>query len=259
MLGTAANSHAALASYPELAPNVSGLLLKRLPVAILITVMFALIALRMRSVTRGGAIAGAVVSVIIFTFAGAGGFVGLAAVFVLTAVATRIGRARKQKLGTAENRGGRRASQVLANLAVAAAISIPAALLDNGSWLLAVMLAALVEAAADTVSSECGQAWSDHVYLVTSFERVPVGTDGGISFPGTLAGMVAASVVALLCYWSRLVPQHWAVMAATAGVLGTFVDSLLGAAFERRRWLNNNLVNLLSTAAAAVLAALFLL
>jgi uncharacterized membrane protein len=41
---------------------------------------------------------------------------------------------------------------------------------------------------------------------------------------------------------------------AAAGFLGTVIDSLLGATLERRRWLGNNGVNLLSTLAAAGLA-----
>jgi uncharacterized membrane protein len=43
-----------------------------------------------------------------------------------------------------------------------------------------------------------------------------------------------------------------------AGFLGTLLDSLLGALLERRGWLNNDLVNLLSTAAAGGIAWLFL-
>ena len=44
------------------------------------------------------------------------------------------------------------------------------------------------------------------------------------------------------------------VIQKDAGFFGTIVDSLLGAVFERRGWLNNDLVNLLSTAAAVAMA-----
>jgi uncharacterized membrane protein len=40
----------------------------------------------------------------------------------------------------------------------------------------------------------------------------------------------------------------------TGGVFGLFFDSLLGATLERRGWLNNDAVNFLSTASAAVFA-----
>jgi len=42
------------------------------------------------------------------------------------------------------------------------------------------------------------------------------------------------------------------------GVFGLFFDSLLGATFEKIGWLNNDAVNFLSTAAAAIVAILVL-
>jgi len=257
VLGTATHLNApGSVAFPS---SPAAILLQRVLPAILITFIFALLAYRIHAVTLGGAVAGSVVSVIIFTFTGPRGFAALAIVFLLTAAATRVGYARKQKLRTAERHRGRRAAQVLANVGVAAAFSVGAALVRHGYWLVVPMVAALCEAAADTVSSECGQAWSDRVYLITNFERVSVGTDGGISVPGTVAGICAAAVVAGLCYNMQLMPRHWAYIAGAAGMLGGFVDSLLGAWFERRRWLTNNLVNLLSTLAAAILSMLFLL
>lgn len=249
-------------NYAEM-PEIGAALLQRqhwirIGAALLVPAAFALFAIRLRAVSRSGALSGFLTAFAIFVSTGPAGFLALVTVFALTTVATRIGFSRKQSLGMAENRHGRRASQVLANLGVAAFASVVGAWQQH-ALLLACMVAALAEAAADTVSSECGQAWSDRVYLITNFRRVPVGTDGGISLAGTACGIIAAIIVAWMCHLVRLVPYHWAVMAGAAGILGSFVDSLLGAAFERRRWMSNDAVNLLSTAAAAGLAALFLI
>ncbi len=252
----AAATHLHATSFTQIQHEI--LLLHRLPQAALVTLLFALLAAKLRFVTLGGAIAGSLISLALFVFAGPGGFVALGMVFVLTVVATRIGYARKQSLGAAEHRRGRRASQVLANLSVAAALSALAVVLAR-PWLFVCMTAALAEAAADTVASECGKAWSNRVYLVTSFRRVAVGTDGGISGPGTLAGIVAAGIVVWVCYAAHLVPKHGAVLAGGAAVIATFVDSLLGATLERRNWLNNNGVNFLGTLAAAALTAALLM
>jgi uncharacterized membrane protein len=43
-------------------------------------------------------------------------------------------------------------------------------------------------------------------------------------------------------------------ICCAGGVFGLFFDSLLGATLERRDWLNNDAVNFLSTASAAVFA-----
>jgi uncharacterized protein (TIGR00297 family) len=230
----------------------------RLLPACLVTIIFALLALRLRSVTLGGALAGCVISLAIYMGSGAGGFVVLGTVFVLTATATRIGHQRKQRLGAAENPRGRRASQVLANLSVAAVLAV-INVAAASPWVLLSMIAALAEAAADTVSSECGQAWSDRVYLVTTFRRVASGMNGGISLPGTLAGVASGVMVIFVGYSLQLIPLRGAVLAGVAAVVGMLSDSLLGATVECRGWLGNNGVNFISTLAAAGLARLLLL
>ncbi|HYA95881.1 MAG TPA: DUF92 domain-containing protein, partial [Terriglobales bacterium] len=106
-------------------------------------------------------------------------------------------------------------------------------------------------------SSEVGQAFSESAYLITDFRPVPVGMDGGISAAGTLAGIAAGATVAAVCAATRMIAWRCWLPVAAAGALGMLVDSFLGATLERRRWLNNDAVNLLSTAVAA-LFALFL-
>ena len=59
------------------------------------------------------------------------------------------------------------------------------------------MGAALAEAAADTVSSEIGQAVGGVPRLVTNWKLAPSGTDGAITLAGTAAGVVAAIAVSL--------------------------------------------------------------
>ncbi len=247
----------AAAPFVPPSPAAADLHHRLLPAAV-ITVIFAVVAHRMRAVDLGGAVAGAAASFILYVSGGPAAFLCLGAVFMLAAATTRLGYARKQRLGLAERRHGRNAWQVLANLAAASLIAIVSLHLYREALLLAAVTA-LAEAAADTVASECGQALSARVYLITSFQRVAVGTDGGISAIGTLCAIVAALLVSLIAAWGRLLPPHWIAASAGAATLGMLFDSLLGATLQARGWLNNSAVNLVSTIAAAGLALLFLL
>ena len=221
------------------------------------TAAFALSARALRAVTTLGAVVGGVLAFLLFIAGGPGTFAVLVAVFLGTWIATRIGHGRKRRLGTAEDRSGRSAVQVGANVAIPAlAVLAGVASRHPAAWLVAAS-ASLAELAADTVSSELGQAVSDSAYLITDFRPVPVGTNGGISVIGSLAGAAGAIAVTTVALASGIIAAHWWLPVMAAGTLGMFVDSVLGATLERRGWLNNDAVNLLSTLVAA-LFALFL-
>ena len=116
------------------------------------------------------------------------------------------------------------------------------------------LVAALAEATADTLSSELGEVLGGQPFLITTGQRVLPGTDGAVSLAGTLAGTMGACAV-LLATAATIGLRPRAAIAAGAGALGgLFFDSLLGATLERRGWLNNDAVNFLSTLAAASLA-----
>jgi uncharacterized protein (TIGR00297 family) len=224
-------------------------------VAILVTVGFAAVARLVRGVSTSGAVAGAIVCFLLYTSAGPGAFAALVCVFLLAWITTRLGHQQKLRLGTAEKPDGRTASQVVANLGIAAACAVLYARQHNGVFLLAVA-AALAEAAGDTVSSEFGQANSQQARLITTGEIVPAGTDGGITLAGTLAGIVAAVLVSTVGALTGLIPWRRMGVSVTAAVIGMIADSFLGAWLERRHWLNNDAVNLVGTMIAAVIASL---
>jgi uncharacterized protein (TIGR00297 family) len=90
--------------------------------------------------------------------------------------------------------------------------------------------------------------------LLTSWKPVSPGVDGGVSVRGTLAAVVAAGVISAAAASMKLLGGSHALAIVYAGVLGSLVDSLIGALLERRGFLNNDIVNLLSTAAAAAIA-----
>lgn len=187
-------------------------------------------------------------------------------VSLLAYIATRFGRNRKEQLGTAEKRHGRSASQIAANLGIAMLVSndfFQSALASSGlSYRLAAApgiffvagLAALAEAAADTVSSEIGQVLGGRPRMITTLHSADPGTDGAISLAGTVAGIAAAALIAGAGTWAIGGGKTSFCIACAGAVFGLLFDSLLGATIERRGWFNNDAVNFLSTGSAAAFA-----
>jgi len=230
--------------------------LRRLVPAGVVTLCFAVVAWQIRGVTLDGAVAGFLVTAMLFVSGGPAMFGTVLLVFVLTYAATKLGRKRKQSLAIAERPAGRDAAQIFANVGIAALMAGLAQLTSWHAPLIAATVAALAEAACDTVSSEAGKALSQTARLITSWQCVSAGTDGGISLPGTLLGTLAAGLVGMEAALTGIVSARAAVVAVAAAIVGMLADSILGATLERRGWLTNNTVNLGSTASAALVVVL---
>lgn len=222
---------------------------------------FALLVFALRAATLGAAVTGGLFAVGLY-LAQPGWRTLLwpvAALFVLTFAATKYGKSQKERLEVAESHGGRSAAQVAANLGMAALAAAPIVLSRTaapvlGIWnrpLLVASVAAMAEATADTLSSELGSVLGGSPLMITTGKRVAPGTDGAISVAGTLAGCLGALAIAVLAWLVLPLGPLEALIAAGAGILGLFADSLLGATLERAGRLNNDAVNFLSTCAAA--------
>jgi uncharacterized protein (TIGR00297 family) len=222
------------------------------------TSAFALGAWGLRAVSLGGAFTGLLLTVLVSLAAGPPGFLAILVLFLLTFLATRFGYAQKQRRGTAERKRGRTGIQILANLGPASMTVAPLLLWRPLSHvLLAGFVAAIAEAAADTVSSELGQVLAPRkAYLVTNLERVECGRDGGISFAGCMAALVVSALICAVCQWVDLLLPRWFWLATLSGFAGMLLDSILGATIERPGRLGNNSVNFISGAFSAFVAIL---
>jgi uncharacterized protein (TIGR00297 family) len=231
---------------------------RRIFLAIAVNLAFALLVWTLGAASRSGAVCGFLLGMAIYLAYGYKSFLLLFAFVLLGSLATRLGFAKKAARGVAERGGGARSwREALANLLAAAFLAILVITTHHEAAFLIALVAALAEAAGDTVSSEIGQWASDRAYLITTFKLVPTGQDGGISLAGTAAGFAASAIIMGLGLGLGLCgPYRFAgpAIALGAAAAGNLFDSFLGATIQRRGLITNSMVNFAGTSVAGALA-----
>ncbi|NXC21960.1 TMM19 protein, partial [Corythaeola cristata] len=113
----------------------------------------------------------------------------------------------------------------------------------TASWMCLSLLGALACSAGDTWASEIGSVMSkSKPRLITTWEKVPVGTNGAITLVGLLSSLLGGMAVGIAYFITQLIfvtdleisaPQ-WPIIVfgAAAGFLGSIVDSYLGATMQ---------------------------
>jgi uncharacterized protein (TIGR00297 family) len=156
-------------------------------------------------------------------------------------------------LGIAEERGGRRgAGNAIANTGVAAVAALVAFVGTAPDAASLAFAAALAAGGSDTIASEIGKAWGRRTWSITSLARVAPGTSGAMSLEGTVAGIMGALGLGAAAVWLGLVPSSTLVAIAVGATAGSLLESWLGATLESPGILNNDMLNFINTAAAAV-------
>ncbi|HEX8460994.1 MAG TPA: DUF92 domain-containing protein, partial [Segetibacter sp.] len=136
----------------------------------------------------------------------------------------------------------------------AAICGLSAEFLPEYSTLLQLAIAgSFAAASADTVSSELGNVYGSRYYNIITFKKDRRGLDGVVSLEGTLAGIVASALIAII-YYLFFRSFEAAFCIVLAGAIGNIVDSVLGAILERKNKIGNNMVNFSNTVAGALVA-----
>jgi uncharacterized protein (TIGR00297 family) len=225
----------------------------RLPAALALNGLVAFAGYRARTVALSGALGGVAIGITIFSSLGWRGWVLLLVTFVAATVASKLGLKRKRLLGIAEDRGGRRgAGNAIANTGVAAIASLVALLGTSTDAAQLAFAAALTAGGSDTIASEIGKAWGRTTWSITSLTPVPPGTSGAMSLEGTVAGIVGALGLGTVAVWLGLVPSASLLAIVIGATAGSLLESWLGATLEAPGILNNDMLNFINTAAAAL-------
>lgn len=223
-------------------------------VALCLNISFGFLAYYLHTVSKSGFIGGIIVGTIIYLCLGLGGFLILFTFFALGSWSSKHKYKWKASHGAAQENMGRRSSKhAIAKGGVGLVMAIMALLADTPEIFTVSFVAAFATATFDTISSELGQIYGKKPLLITTMKYVPVGTDGAISIEGTVFGVLSASIVAAEAYFLHLINSQSIIIVIIAALIGTTVESILGATIERRKWVDNEVVNFIniSTGAAA--------
>lgn len=226
--------------------------------ALLINALLIAVAQRLPLLTRAGWVHAGVLGTLLLGSLDWPGWWAVVLYLALGSLVTRLGFRRKHDQGLAEARGGRRGPEnVWGSAATGAALALLSVVPSAPVLLLKLGFAASFSAKlADTFGSEIGKRWGRHTVLITTLQPVPPGTEGAISFEGTLASLLGSALMALVMQQLGLLqgPVSW-LLVTTVGVIATLLESLIGAGLQQRfSWLSNELVNALQTLIAALLA-----
>ena len=89
-------------------------------------------------------------------------------------------------------------------------------------------------ALADTLSSELGVFFGGRTYSIIGFRMVSPGLSGGISFMGTLSGLLGSGFIGLLSIWMESYSWENALFISLFGFLGMLLDSFIGELFQAK-------------------------
>lgn len=262
-------------------PNIT-----QLAVGFILASAIAFVAQRRGSLAPSGAVGAVLLGTVIFGLGGWQWGVLLVLFFVSSSALSHFKETRKAQLAEKFSKGSQRDIwQTLANGGAGALCVLGNFIWPHPAWW-AAYAGAIATVNADTWATELGVLSPNTPRLITTGRTVEVGTSGGVTLAGTGAATAGAALISLC---AALFPPSFGLslfpvlaLLSLAGLLGSLIDSLMGATVqaiyfcencqketERHpthtcgqatrymrgwRWLENDWVNFISSVAGSLLA-----
>ena len=210
--------------------------------------------------TRSGWISAGILGTILWGCLSWQGWISVVIYLIFGSLVTKIGYKFKKEKGVAEKRGGRRGPEnVFGSAATGLFFAIMAKLNLGDLVLLKIGFAASFAAKlADTFGSEIGKRYGVKTYLITSFKMVDRGTEGGISIEGTIASLLGSIFMSFVTLCLSIISSNYQfIIVSISGFLATISESIIGAKYQTKYKLSNEMVNAIQTSISSVLAIFF--
>ncbi|OPY36078.1 MAG: hypothetical protein A4E35_02120 [Methanoregula sp. PtaU1.Bin051] len=222
-------------------------------IAVIVAFTFGYFAFKFRTADLSGLFSAAMVGIILIVFAETSWFLVMLAFFILGSFATKYKYAYKKKLGIEQGQGGARGyKNVFANGIAASAAAILYGVFVRPEFIV-LYVGCVATAAADTLASEIGVTGGTP-YMITTFKKVPVGTNGGVTLTGETVSVLGGLAVSLVALGLQIITPEMVAISTLAGFIGTNIDSIVGATLENSGYVGNAGTNLIATISGGVVA-----
>ena len=235
------------------------LLLNSFTIGFIINFLLISVFRRYPIMTKGGWMSAGVLGTLLWGSLGWKGWMSVVLYLLLGSLVTKIGFKYKNKLGIAEKRGGRRGPEnVLGSASTGLFLALMIKLnLANLILLKVGFAASFVAKLADTFGSEIGKRYGKNTFLITTFKKVRQGTEGAISLEGTIASLFGALIMSFAMFILGFITiEKGFFIVCFSGFVATIFESFIGAKFQDKFNLSNEVVNAIQTSFSAALAML---
>jgi uncharacterized protein (TIGR00297 family) len=235
-------------------------------VIVCLLVLLVLASVKLRVLTFYASALAAAIGFVLYILGGVA-YLALMIMFVaMGALVTHYHIREKKEKKVSEGRGGQRGVEnVLAHaivpLVLLSAFALDPDVLGPGGAAPFIYMSALAFAAADNFASEIG-VLADHARSIIGWEKVPSGTDGGISATGEIAALGGSALISIIGSVAFILTGStlglsivfWVAGCTALGWIGCQLDSVAGATIEKRKLVGKSAVNFIAMLATAILA-----
>ena len=213
---------------------VNGIDLSSFLFAFVLALLISIISYKLRFLDFGGSAVTFLLALFIFGLGGWKWTVPILTFFILSSLLSKLAeRLSKKDVSSIFEKGSRRDyKQVLANGGVPLLVIVLSNLLQLEIDWYSIYLLSIAISTSDTWSTEFGTLFAKNVYLIMNFKKVNPGISGGISFIGTLGGILGSISIILSSLLFVDLNLQIIISLILFALIGNLVDSLMGATIQ---------------------------